>query len=45
MGKGGAELQSPSFKEAGRQNEDIGIIKIKSEMAHMHLPRNDEGVP
>lgn len=40
-----AFTQKPQFKEAGRQNEDIGIIKIKSGMAHMHSPPNDEGVP
>lgn len=48
MGReGGCIAFTPNsqFKEAGRQNEDIGIIKIKSRMAHMHSPHNDEGVP
>lgn len=37
-GKEGGCTANPQFKEAGRQNEDILIIKIKSEMAQMHFP-------
>lgn len=46
-GGGGVIAFTPNsqLKEAGRQNEDIGIIKIKSGMADMHSPHNDEGVP
>lgn len=33
-----AFTKTPQFKVAGRQNEDIGIIEIKSGMAHTCTP-------